>query len=262
MDFISYNNFPGYLLHHVSKIQGIGFRVSESVPRIRHPEAHLINALCEAEEWRCNFLGDVGACDKIVIPCYSSEDLHWFWPFWTGTINKLRFGIHCLITGVDIAGVLLPWIRCAVMRVSVLAKLLASDLELAYDDGLNLNAFKVVHKKDIPTQGNGNDCGIFAIKFMWAAATGNTVDSKFDSEEARFFLGLELVRSKINNVRQGAMNAAYNHSKDVMSRNSMHELSTTTEKVTASSVLDPKPGAQNLAYATKKKRALRWGCRG
>ncbi|EXB63789.1 hypothetical protein L484_021060 [Morus notabilis] len=32
MDSISYNNIPDYLLHHVSKIQGIGFRISESVP--------------------------------------------------------------------------------------------------------------------------------------------------------------------------------------------------------------------------------------
>jgi len=32
MDSISYNNIPSYLFHYVSKIQGIGFRVSESVP--------------------------------------------------------------------------------------------------------------------------------------------------------------------------------------------------------------------------------------
>ncbi|XP_024025035.1 uncharacterized protein LOC21397962 [Morus notabilis] len=148
-------------------------------------------------------------------------------------------------------------------KVSVLANLLASDLELAYDDGLNLSSFKVVHKKDIPTQANGNDCGIFVLKFMWAAATGNTVDSKFDLEEARFFLSLELVRSKIKNVREGTLNAVYKHSKDVMSRYSLQELSTTTEeKVSAPSVVDPEPGVQNLAYATKKKRALRWGRKG
>ncbi|EXB22054.1 Sentrin-specific protease [Morus notabilis] len=212
----------------------------------------------EDEEWRRNFLGDVGACDKIVIPCYSSEDLHWFlavldlnhqqveiWDSLPHPRSRHRRG--CI----------------AMDSVSVLANFLVSDLELAYDDGLNLSSFKVVHKKDIPTQANGNDCGIFALKFMWAVATGNTVDSKFDSEEARFFLGLELVRSKMNNVREGTLNAAYKHSKDVMSRYSLQELSTTTEeKVSAPSVVDPEPGVQNLAYATKKKRALRWGRKG
>ncbi|EXB31413.1 hypothetical protein L484_014840 [Morus notabilis] len=218
----------------------------------------------EAEEWRRNFLGDVRACDKTANTKFHSQELE------LASWSRHRRGciamdsVSCFNRYLKFVGVFsCDMFENAIMQVSVLANLLASDLELAYDDGLNLSSFKVVHKKDIPTQANGNDCGIFVLKFMWAAATGNTVDSKFDLEEARFFLSLELVRSKIKNVREGTLNAVYKHSKDVMSRYSLQELSTTTEeKVSAPSVVDPEPGVQNLAYATKKKRALRWGRKG
>ncbi|KAI4333735.1 hypothetical protein L6164_018505 [Bauhinia variegata] len=92
-----------------------------------------------------------------------------------------------------------------------LDNLFVEDIKDNFPEGWAFANFNVAIAEDIPTQPNGFDCGMFVIKFMKSAGDKSLLTPKFQSDEERFALALDLLKDDRNETRETLLKRAQEH---------------------------------------------------
>ncbi|KAK9199018.1 hypothetical protein WN944_014205 [Citrus x changshan-huyou] len=165
--------------------------------------------------------------DKKIISCYAeyltrkeslkqdNETRNWFLPTLFGQIVANVSGVSTIDRSEIEISVrkhnICEFYMGALKRCE---KLHALDLVLLRDIAFNFPSdwyfadFDILYPNNVPIQPNGNDCGLYVMKFMETPCEMLFPTYKYESDEERFRLALLLVNGDANEVRDSVIQKA------------------------------------------------------
>ncbi|PON95059.1 Ulp1 protease family, C-terminal catalytic domain containing protein [Trema orientale] len=144
-----------------------------------------VNRYAREQEWKERYLGDLSACEHILVPLYADD--HWFLAdIW---IKKRVVEIQ---DSLSIVRDRPARAELAYEMLETLDTLLLLDRKMAFGDDYRFVDCIIRHLFGIPKQDNGNDCRVFVMMYMEALI--------FAADE-RLRISLQLTRHPLNSVK-------------------------------------------------------------
>ncbi|PON77605.1 Ulp1 protease family, C-terminal catalytic domain containing protein [Trema orientale] len=181
-----------------------------------------------------HFMGQLAYCEKIYVPINHSD--HWF--------------LYLFLIDSEVVQI---WVSFCALGVSKDEKLL-NDVKKNLDTALKLEIkdvkpigwsfmdFKVEHRSNLPQQPNGYDCGVFVANFMDGRELEELSVLKYNSDDERCRLVLDMVKSATNVIKVDICRAAldYYRQKHGISATPFRTVSGSKTKRSAEGVHDTK----------------------